>query len=717
MRQATKVFISYSRRNQQFVQHMAEALHGRGFDVWVDVEDIPKSAEWWREICKGIEAADVFIFIITPDSLQSEVCNWEADYAILLNKRIIPILHQDVFANGITEAIKPLGWQTPQGRAVFAQRNWQVIQSKNFINIPVPTPAGLNEVLYAISLDLNHLTLHTRLTQRAVEWTSTGRRGSFLLRGAALREARKWLKNSRGKEPPPSSIHLEYIQKSQQAARVRRRTTAIGVIVLLIALVSGLYIIQSLFETNQQTTEERDEAQLVALSRDLAIEASDRVDTDPDLSLLLAVAAFRMSETTEARAALRNSIEVNQYLAGYFLTTDDAFPDGYSLEFGSVAFSPDSSRLAVGRCLQWEVDAESRLGCQKSQVEVLAIDSFKTIATLDYFAGQTLYMPDNNTLWMADDGHAFFVSDENAEGKILEWDLGRNSVEPINLSVANQYPSSELSLAGLLPEQNIVVYADYGDLIIWNIETDQEIQFIPETSFFGVGWVSFSPSNDLLGLPNSFNTEVYNWRTGQKIASLGENTEDGHLWRVTSIGFSEDGRHAVTGDERGGLIFWNIATGEPLRNAESTVDRRGNVQNPPDIAHNSWVNSSNYVMNDRMVLSAAFDNGQDEGIIARPPNQLILWQADNHWALGMLNGHPAPLDRAVIAPDGYHAASYDESTNVLLWDFSISLDDVRQMDETALVAHACKVANRTLTRSEWAQFLPEQEYRDVCRSP
>lgn len=69
------IFISYARKDEAFVRQLHQALVENGFDVWVDVENIPLSAEWWHEIRKGIEIANVFLFIVSPDSLGSEVCD------------------------------------------------------------------------------------------------------------------------------------------------------------------------------------------------------------------------------------------------------------------------------------------------------------------------------------------------------------------------------------------------------------------------------------------------------------------------------------------------------------------------------------------------------------------------------------------------------------------------------------------------------------------
>jgi hypothetical protein len=90
------VFISYSRRDSDFVRRLHTALVDSGRDVWVDWEDIPLTVDWWQAICSAIDAADAFAFVITPDSVASEVCHDEIDYAINNNKRFIPIYLRDI---------------------------------------------------------------------------------------------------------------------------------------------------------------------------------------------------------------------------------------------------------------------------------------------------------------------------------------------------------------------------------------------------------------------------------------------------------------------------------------------------------------------------------------------------------------------------------------------------------------------------------------------
>ena len=102
------VFISYSRKDQDFVRRLHEALAGQGRDTWVDWEGIPPTAEWMKEIHAAIEAADTFVFVLSPDSVASETCKLEVEHAAEQHKRLVPVVYRDVPANGVPEALAKL---------------------------------------------------------------------------------------------------------------------------------------------------------------------------------------------------------------------------------------------------------------------------------------------------------------------------------------------------------------------------------------------------------------------------------------------------------------------------------------------------------------------------------------------------------------------------------------------------------------------------------
>lgn len=68
-----KVFISYSRKDKDFVKRLTLALEPY-CDIWIDFEDIPLASDWWVEVQRGIEQAECFISIIPPNYLASVIC-------------------------------------------------------------------------------------------------------------------------------------------------------------------------------------------------------------------------------------------------------------------------------------------------------------------------------------------------------------------------------------------------------------------------------------------------------------------------------------------------------------------------------------------------------------------------------------------------------------------------------------------------------------------
>ena len=98
------VFISYSRRDEDFVRRLAAALEAREKDVWVDWEDIRKTADWRGRIQAGIESAKAIVAVLSPDFAASDICGEEMEHAVQQNKRLVPIVHRDVdrgsFARG-----------------------------------------------------------------------------------------------------------------------------------------------------------------------------------------------------------------------------------------------------------------------------------------------------------------------------------------------------------------------------------------------------------------------------------------------------------------------------------------------------------------------------------------------------------------------------------------------------------------------------------------
>ena len=86
-----EVFISYSRKDKEFVRRLDEELKRRDREAWVDWEGIPPGDTWEKTIYGAIESTHTFIFVLTPDSIASEICGKEIAHAAANNKRLVPI--------------------------------------------------------------------------------------------------------------------------------------------------------------------------------------------------------------------------------------------------------------------------------------------------------------------------------------------------------------------------------------------------------------------------------------------------------------------------------------------------------------------------------------------------------------------------------------------------------------------------------------------------
>ncbi|HVO92687.1 MAG TPA: toll/interleukin-1 receptor domain-containing protein, partial [Terriglobales bacterium] len=89
-----KVFLSYSRADAAVAATIGEDVRQMGHAVWYDRE-VTGGQSWWNAILGQIRDCDLFIFVLTPHSLDSQACRCEYSYASALRKRILPVLCQD----------------------------------------------------------------------------------------------------------------------------------------------------------------------------------------------------------------------------------------------------------------------------------------------------------------------------------------------------------------------------------------------------------------------------------------------------------------------------------------------------------------------------------------------------------------------------------------------------------------------------------------------
>ena len=179
--------------------------------------------------------------------------------------------------------------------------------------------------------------VRTRLGNTAADWARHDRDPSYLYSGSLLETATETaarIDADPARHPPLSQAERDFLQASGRAhhRRVRRRQ---GLIALLTAMVIGLASAAVLALLAQQhAVHQRD----IAVSDELASHSEALGDTDPVISKLLSIAAWRINPSSDARYAMLAAAA----LPGIGILT------GHTDAVNSVAFSPDGKTLASG---------------------------------------------------------------------------------------------------------------------------------------------------------------------------------------------------------------------------------------------------------------------------------------------------------------------------------------------------------------------------------
>lgn len=87
-----KLFVSYRSTDSSNVDPIVARLRSLGYEVWQDKTSIPPGQDWWEAICEGIVGCDVFLFMVSEESVKSFACLAELSYAHELNLPIIPFV-------------------------------------------------------------------------------------------------------------------------------------------------------------------------------------------------------------------------------------------------------------------------------------------------------------------------------------------------------------------------------------------------------------------------------------------------------------------------------------------------------------------------------------------------------------------------------------------------------------------------------------------------
>ena len=375
---------------------------------------------------------------------------------------------------------------------------------------------------------------------------------------------------------------------------------------------------------------------------------------------------------------------------------------GHAAAALGLLFSPDGATLysgsSDGSVVVWDVRGERRLGRPFR---------FDPVAA----AGEGVHTPAQNasTAVAVSPNSSFFVTSP-APGRVTLWRARDQAV----LGELRGPSGYVVSLAWSHDGRLVAATGNARETVVWNVATRKIVKLLGPVGRTGNAGVNFSPDDKLLGTAGVDGMlRVYDLGTARVIGRVQVNgslqdldfSSDGELvaaaglggdialWNVArrslertihhkdailSIRFSPDGKEIATGDLPGNVDFWDPATGRQ-------VGRTLSGQNG-------------------YVLSVTFNPSGTEVITTSSDGKFRLWDL----ASRKLVGAPLPGTDSggwgTFFPDGKQVIAVFGSGTGVVWD----------VDPAAWKAHACRIAHRNLTRTEWQDFLPQRGYRAVC---
>jgi WD40 repeat protein len=429
-----------------------------------------------------------------------------------------------------------------------------------------------------------------KLNTAAREWDSKDRRADLLYRGGSLDDASAWCDAHPDDVQP---LAREFVDAGRRAAT---RTTRIwqsvgGALSLLLVVVIVLFVVTVV--QNHTVQQQRDEAQ----SRTLASESVNLRGKDPTLARLLALAAYRISPTIQARSALidatampsavrmlssadsimnavalhpRGSVAAMAAGTGLLLSDirDRAHPHQLPpppgtphAQINALAYSPDGTLLAAA-C----GDGSLHLWDTRNPLMPIPLPTLNGLGSTVY----SLAYSADGTMLAAAIGEAAVTQTPTKSvhpGSVRLWRLDGTTPRPLGGAFRVDDTAPAKSVSFRRDGKTLAVGADDGAVQLWDITTPDHPGHPghPVTATGtnkAIGQLAFSPDgNTLVAGGADFTVHVWSTRDPRNPAGAGDPIAGADSW-VNAVAFSPDGTTLAiaSSDQRNGLRLVDMAS-------------------------------------------------------------------------------------------------------------------------------------------------------------
>jgi WD40 repeat protein/transcriptional regulator with XRE-family HTH domain len=466
-----------------------------------------------------------------------------------------------------------------------------------------------------LDADRAGLRLHHQLADSANAWALAGKDPSLLQSGTRLVIASEWA-NEAGRSDELNETEREYLDASQalRASEVRdarrraRRTQQLLGLVACLAVVASLLAAFAL-EARSSANRAGEEA----LSRQVAIEASQLEPTDPALAMQLALAAYRISPTMQARATLLDA-------SASEMPTRILGPSGPTfLSIADHGHLLAVAQSATDRVVLYSLNAARPIA----------------IATL-HVAGPSAQ---TFTVALSPDGRMLAAS--GTSGAVTLFGLS-NPSRPTHLATLGGFTSTVYDVTFGPDGRTLAAASNDGSVRQWDLSQPSRPSLAGVVRAPGnqpLQAVGYSPDGRLLAAAGANGTLLI-WRPGEDQARSVRGAGSAQL---TSLAFSPDGRFLVTGGEDDLVRVFSVGTSGSASPARAPLG-----------GFSSWVNSVAFAPDGRSLVAGSSDDSLRE------------W-ATSDWATLAVLEHTSPVTGAVFLPSGNTLVTADADGTVRVW--------------------------------------------------